>query len=185
MPWKVEENFIVVLGGNTFVNTPNLIMYRGESIFTIERNVDSGYSGISFRIFDETGVKFATIGQNRLFENRKYKGPKSVILEGSVHDYIIKERPSDRVICNIKQKVAAKPAELDVSVSLYMPDGFLFEADPNSINLPMNNQISNCAFSGLGCGISISCQGEPQKPMSVGLGTSLPKEYCRKPFSYK
>ena len=185
MPWNIEENFVVVLGGNTFTNTPNLIVYRGASIFRIERNVDSGYLGISFRIYDETGTKLATIGQNRLFDNKKYKGDKSVSLEGSVHDYLVRELPSGRIICNIRQKEAAAPAELDVSVSLYMPDGCLLEADPNSINLPNSNQFINCAFSGLDCGIRIQCADEPGQQMSVGVQVGAPEEFCRKPFSYQ
>lgn len=186
MPWYVEDKFVVVLGGNAFVNTPNLIFYRGASIFKIERNVDSGYLGISFKIFDETGTKLATIGQNRLFENKRYKGAKSIVLEGGVHDYTVIEKPSGRLICNIKQKEAAKPEELNVSVNLYMPDGFLLQANPGSINLPSALTLSNNAFHGLGCGIAISCPGEPQNVAGgVGMALTAPPEFCARAFSYE
>jgi hypothetical protein len=46
MPWEVEQNFAVGFGNNTFVNTPHLIVYRGVSVFEIERHSDSGYLGV-------------------------------------------------------------------------------------------------------------------------------------------
>ena len=35
--WKLESEFSVRLGGNTYINTPNLIVYKGTSIFRIRR----------------------------------------------------------------------------------------------------------------------------------------------------
>ena len=158
MPWAIEKSFRVVLGGNTFIDTPNLVVYKGESLFTLERNEDSGYLAISFKIYDETKAKIATIGQNRIFMNKKYRGPKTFAIEGGVHDWVLKEKNSGDLICAIKQKEAAKPAELDVSVNLYTPDGLLFSATPESINLRGITMIGN-VFSGLSAGIVINPDG--------------------------
>lgn len=185
MPWEVEEKFEVVLGGSAFINTPNLIVYRGESVFRIERHSDSGYLGISFKIYDESGATLATIGQNRLFINKKYKGPKSIILQGSIHNYSVVERPSERVICNIKRKEESTPAELEVSVALYMPDGFLLQATPNSINLPTNNLMMNSAIDNSDCGILFKCPNDPPERLGAGIVVSVPEEYCRKPVLFK
>lgn len=162
MPWKVEESFRVVLGGNTFVNTPNLVEYQGDSLFSIERNEDSGYLAISFKIYDETGAKIATIGRNRIFMNKKYRGPKTFTIEGGVHDWSLREQSTDSLLCAIKQKEAAAPAELDVSVNLYTPHGLLFAATPEAINLGGIKMTGN-VLVGCRAGIVINRDG------SVGI----------------
>ncbi len=165
MPWNIEKNFRVVLGGNTFIDTPNLVVYKGESLFRFERNEESGYLAVSFRIYDETKAKIATIGQNRIFMNKKYGGPKTFEIEGGVHDWTLKEKGSGDLICAIKQKEAAIPAELDVSVNLYTPDGMLFSATPDAINLGGIQMIGN-VFQGLSAGIVINPDG------SAGIGVA-------------
>jgi hypothetical protein len=188
MPWEIEQNFAVGFGNNTFVNTPHLIVYRGISIFTIERNSDSGYLGVSFKIYDDTGKKLATIGQNRVFTNKNYKGEKFIAIEGSPHDFIVREKPSGREVCNIKRKEkAGADVDLELTVSLYMPDGCLLEITPYGINLPGNIMFQHCVFDGGGGGggLALTCPGEPQPPIPCHIGISVPAEFCGKPFSYK
>ncbi len=165
MPWQVDRSFRVVLGGNTFVDTPNLVEYDGESLFSLERNDESGYLAVSFKIYDESKAKIATIGRNRVFMNKKYRGPKTFAIEGGVHDWVLREKPSDSLICAIKQKEAASPAELDLSVNLYTPDGLFFSATPDSINLGGLKMTGN-VLVGCRAGIVIDRDG------SVGICSS-------------
>ena len=106
-----------------------------ESLIALERNEESGYLTVSFKIYDETKANLATIGRNRIFMNEKYQGSKTFTVEGGVHDWVLREATSAALICAIKQKGAAAPAELDLSVNLYTPDGLFFSATPTSINL--------------------------------------------------
>jgi hypothetical protein len=181
MPWEIEEKYVVVIGGNGFQNIKDLVVYRGAAVFTIERNVDSRYLAISFKIFDEDGHKIATIGQNRLFPNKKYKGDREISLEGEVHNFTVIEKPSGRMICNIRQKEKAVPAELDLSLNLYMPDGFLLSATPDGISIP-GAVIKGSSFVGLG--IRIQCPGEPTSSQAAAILLSVPAEFCRKKFEY-
>lgn len=36
--WTVEDRFSVKLGGNTYINTPNLVVYKGEPLFRMYRS---------------------------------------------------------------------------------------------------------------------------------------------------
>ena len=73
--WTVEPNFKVIIGGMTFIDTPNLIAYRGEPLLRLYRKPD-GCLGIDFDVHDVQGKKMllarmrrsATRGRGPLFE---------------------------------------------------------------------------------------------------------------------
>ena len=58
--WSVEKEFSVKLGGNTYINTPNLIVYKGDPIFKLKRSDEDGILGIDFDVFDNAGNRVAT-----------------------------------------------------------------------------------------------------------------------------
>jgi hypothetical protein len=143
--WEVEERFIVRLGGNTFINVARLIDFRGQSLFTLKRHDDNGYLGIYFEIYDPSGKHVASVKRNEI-----YSGDKAAYkIRSSTTQYQFVERRSGIVICTIKRYEDAHPAELDVSVRLYTPSGFLFDATPEGTNLPgyfiSGNTIADCA----------------------------------------
>ena len=54
--WEVSKDFKVKLGGNYFINTPNLIVEKGISLFRLFRRED-GFLGIDFDIYNSKGTK--------------------------------------------------------------------------------------------------------------------------------
>jgi hypothetical protein len=165
MPWAVEKHFRVVLGGNTFIDTPTLLEYKGQSLFTLERQEETGFLAVSFRIYDEHGAHLGSVVRNDFHPNAHYEGPKSFAISGKVHDWVVEERPAGRVVCAIRQKEAAKPAELHLSVNIFTPDGFLVSATPDSINLRGIIMRGN-TFVGCRAGIVVQADG------SMGLGAA-------------
>lgn len=148
--WSVEENFHVILGGNTYIDTPNLIAYRGAPLFTIKRSDSDGVLGIDFDIFNVSGGHITAIKRNEI-----YLGDKDAYeITLTMNHYIVKEKSSGRVLCDIKRREEAHPAELEVSVTLYTPDGFLLEATPVGTNLP-GMYITGCTFKNNNTGIDI------------------------------
>ena len=148
--WIVEETFKVKIGGNIFINTPNIIMYGEEPLFKMYRSTSDGLLGIDFDIYKENGEKVATIR-------------KSMIVDGNENDfsilkefdhYTITEKSSGRIICDIKKREVAGDVELEVNVQMYTKKGFLFKATPTGTNIGSNlisgNILSNCQ-----CGIYI------------------------------
>lgn len=129
--WEVEDRFKVRLGGNTYINVESLVDYKGESLFTLKRHDDNGYLGIYFNIYDASGNRVASVRRNEIYADDK----DAYELTTSMTRYTLTERASGRVICDIKRYEEAHPAELDVSVHMYTPSGFLFEAGPNQTNL--------------------------------------------------
>lgn len=158
MPWYVEEHFRVVLGGNTFIDTPTLLEYKGESLFTIERQEDTGHLAISFKINDEHGRHRASVVRNVLHLNEHYVGQNPFVINGKVHDWVIGEEGTGKLVCAIRQKEAAKPAELQVSVNLYTSDGQLVSATPDDINL-RGIIMRRCTFERCRAGIVIGPDG--------------------------
>lgn len=129
--WQVEERFHVRLGGNTYINTPNLVVYKETPLFVIKRSDSDGLLGIDFDIFDAQGKRVATIRRGMIVQGDK----NNYELYEGANRFTVTEKASGRMLCEIKKRREASPAELDVWVKLYTPDGFLFDASPNETNL--------------------------------------------------
>lgn len=147
--WAIEKEFSVKLGGNTYINTPNLVVYKGDSLFRISRSENDGILGIDFDIYDPHGKRIATVR-------------RSVVVQGDAANYDIKtghaeytvtEKSSGRLVTSVKRR-DAQGAELEVSVRLYAPDGFLFDATPTQTNVG-GVVMSGCTFKNCHAGIAI------------------------------
>src|SRR3989304_6526226 len=108
----------VKLGGNTYINTPNLVVYKGESLFRIYRSESDGMLGIDFDVFDSQKKRIATVR-------------KGIVVQGDANNYDIKsghdeysvtEKNSGRLVASVKRR-GVQGAELEVTVQLYAPDG--------------------------------------------------------------
>ena len=130
--WYMEDKFRVIIGGNTYINTPNILVYKGKPLFLIKRSDRDGLLGIDFDIFDKNGKRVATIRKGVVVQGNKEDYD---IMEG-MDRYIVTEKASGRIICEIRKRAEAPNAEFEVSVKLYTPDGFLFDASPEETNLP-------------------------------------------------
>ena len=128
--WTVETEFAVHLGGNTYINTPNLIVYKGTSIFRMRRSDNDGILGIDFDVFDAKGKRVAKFAKGVVVQGDEanYK------IEGSHDTYSVTERSSGRVVAQVQRR-GVKGAELDVHVHMYLPNVFLLGAGPNATNL--------------------------------------------------
>lgn len=142
--WYKEDKFIVKLGSNFYENTPNLIVYKGENLFVIKRSEGNGLLGIDFNIYDEKGNKIAVVKEGRIYSGDE----KKFEIIKTKDEYILKNRETGAMICDIKKRSMADHAELDVNVSLYTKDGFLINATPESTNIGSNafrgNYIKDC-----------------------------------------
>ena len=148
--WYKEDNFKVKIGGNYYIDTPNIIVYKGESIFSIVRAERSDLLGINFEIYDKRGEKIASVKQGRI-----YKGNADLYEIISEKDrYTLIEKATDKTICDIKKRELAGESELEVTVNLYTKDGFLIEATPTKTNIATNS-IKGSTFTNCGAGIAV------------------------------
>ena len=69
--WHLEDNFRVIIGGNTYINVPNIIVYQEKPLFTLKRREKDGQLGIDFDIFDKNGARIATIRRNRIVQGNE------------------------------------------------------------------------------------------------------------------
>jgi hypothetical protein len=148
--WHVEDKFRVIIGGNTYINIPNIVVYKGESLFTLKRREKDGQLGIDFDIFDKKGHRIATMRGNRIVQGNE--DDYEMIRE--LDRYAVVEKSSGRVICDIRRRAEAPHSELEVSVELYTKDGFLFKANPEETNIGGITLRGN-VFSDLNAGIVI------------------------------
>lgn len=126
-----EKEFHIRLGGNTYIDVPTLIAFKGEPLFGVFRQED-GYLAVDFQVYDKTGTKVASIRRNAI-----YFGDKEAyeIDAGSQDHTSLKDKRSDIILVDIKKRQDAAPAELDVSVRTYLPNGQLLDLGPDSTNL--------------------------------------------------
>ncbi|TAK97114.1 hypothetical protein EPO05_00085 [Patescibacteria group bacterium] len=147
--WQIENEFKVIIGGNTYINTPNILVYKGTSLFTIRRS-DDGLLGIDFDVYDKQGKRAATIKKGVIVQGNQ----SEYTITTGMDRYTLTENKTGAVICDIKKRSQAVNAELEVSVKLYTPDGFLFDATPTKTNIG-GMQMTGCVMSNCGAGIVI------------------------------
>lgn len=146
--WYKEDKFIIKIGSNTYENVPNLIVYKGENIFTIYRAESTEIIGIDFEIYNSKGEKVATVRQGRIYSGVK----ENYEIIFNQYEYLLIEKESGRVICEIKKRIKTDIFELEVNVSLYTKDGFLINATPEKTNLG-GIQMRECHFANLNSAI--------------------------------
>ncbi len=148
--WRIEENFRVKVGGNTFVNARNLILYKDECLFTIKRTED-GFIGIDFDVFDEKGERLATIRRGNVVQGNT----DDYIINHPLDRYFVVEKATGKTICDVRRRSKSPDAELEVSVRLYTRDGFLIDVSPNGTNLK-GVHFSGNTFNNVETGIAIN-----------------------------
>ena len=148
--WHVEDRFRAIIGGNTYVNVANLVVYRGTSLFTLKRRKSDGQLGIDFDVFDKSGARIATVRGNRIVQGNE--DDYEIIREAD--RYAVVEKATGKVICDIRRRSQAPESELEVSVELYTPEGFLFKATPKETNIK-GIALRGNVFENLGAGIVI------------------------------
>jgi len=151
--WTIEDHFKVIIGGNTYIDVTNLIVYKGKTLFTLKRHDDNGELGIYFEIYDAKGKHVASVKRNQIYQTAS--GKELYLLEGSMDELTLREKATAQAVCQVRRKNAT-PAELEVSVRLHTPDGFLFNATPDSTNLSGGIRISGSVISKCATGIRIA-----------------------------
>ena len=128
--WQVEKEFSVKLGGNTYINTPNLIVVQGKSLFKVYRSESDGMLGIDFDVYNSSGNKVATIRKGIVVN-----GDEDAYQITSGHEkYSVTEKSSGKEIVSVQRRNVSG-AEIEVSVELYTKTGFLLNATPESTNV--------------------------------------------------
>ena len=148
--WQVENEFSVKLGGNTYINTPNLIMVQGESLFNIYRSESDGILGIDFDVYNSSGSKVATVRKGIVVS-----GDEGAYKISTGHEkYSVTERSTGKEIVSVQRRNVSG-AELEVSVELYTKTGFLLNASPTSTNVG-GLTMTGCVIKDCGAGLSIN-----------------------------
>jgi hypothetical protein len=106
--------------------------------------------GIDFDVFDATGNRVATFRKGIVVQGDS----DNYIIQTGHDEYTVKERTSGRLIANVKRR-GAEGAELEVSVHLFTPDGFLFDATPTQTNVG-GVMMTGCVIKDCGTGINIT-----------------------------
>lgn len=83
-----------------------LAAYRSEALV---------YSAhIDFDVYDQQGDKVATVRRNEVYMGNK----ADYTINGTMNRYTVTENATGTVICDIRKRADAEPAELEVSVRL-------------------------------------------------------------------
>ncbi len=150
--WQVEDKFRVIIGGNTYINVPNIVVYKETPLFTMKRSESDGSLEIDLEIFDEKGARIATVRRGMIVQGNQ----DAYEIKEEADRYSVMEKATGQVICDIRKRAQAENTELEVSVKLYTPDGFLFEATPEHTNLAQSILLSGNVFQNMSTGILIA-----------------------------
>ena len=146
--WHVDRNCKVKLGGNFYINVERLVDYKGSSLFTVKRRESDGLLGIDLDVYDPKGKKVATARHGTVVAG----DAQNYEITHDPHHYTVKEKSTGRVVCDIRRRDAAEEADIEVTVDLFMPDGFHLQADPDQTNIggiQMSGNIIDTSQAGI------------------------------------
>jgi hypothetical protein len=146
--WEIERNFKAKIGGNYFINCESLISYDDESLFMVERRESDGCLGIDFDVYDKNSQKVATIRNGNVVHGNV--GVYEIRHGADCHK--VMEKATGRIIVQIDRN--PPDADIAVSVNMYLPNGFLLKATPDSINIESSEMAGN-TFAACTSGIAI------------------------------
>lgn len=150
--WEIERNFKAKIGGNYFSNCDSLISYDDKSLFTVKRRESDGRLGIDFDVYDKNSQKIATIRHGNVIH-----GNVDVYeIRHGADCYKVMEKATGKIIVQIDKN--PPDADIAVSVNMYLPNGFLLEATPDSINIGSSEMVGN-TFAACTSGIAIGKSG--------------------------
>lgn len=148
--WEIVKNVKVKVGGNYFVNCESLISYRDKPLFTLKRRDSDGRLGIDFDVYDKQGKKVATIRRGNVVEG----DTSAYDIEHGADCHKVTEKTTGRVIVQVDKKPPS--VDIAVSVNMYLPNGFLLEATPDTINIGSLKIVGNTYSCKTGIAIGVS-----------------------------
>ena len=149
--WKVPEHFKVIIGGNTYIDCPTIIDYKGERVFELRRSDADGYLGINFDVYAANRSKVATVRNGQFVGPR----PEGFKIEASHDHYSLLEEATGRSVCELKlREKAPGDAEIEAAAMMYMPDGVVLRFTPTETNLP-GVAIKGCTFQACQAAIKV------------------------------
>ncbi|MBZ5524828.1 MAG: hypothetical protein LAP21_21535 [Acidobacteriia bacterium] len=143
--------FTVKLGGMNFINVKNIMMFRGEPLFTVYRSESDGALSVNFEVFDSNGNKLASVKQNRIYPH--HEQAKNLQLGGNASTYTLTDTANNKMLVRIDKREAAE-TELDVFLHTYLPNGVLFNASPDGTSLA-SHFFKGVTIADAGVGVNI------------------------------
>jgi hypothetical protein len=118
--WTVPEKYVVIIGGNKYINCATIIDYKGQHVFELHRSTSDGYLGIDCDLHAKTGQRIGTV-RNGVFVPPVPPGYS--VHEGPDH-YTLTENTTGRVVCDIRLRAQASgDAEIEVAAAQVHVDG--------------------------------------------------------------
>ena len=143
--WIVPEEYVVVLGGNKYVNCKTIVDYKGSNVFELLRSATDGYLGISFDLHDKSGKRVGTV-RNGVFVT---PGPEGYSIRDGADHYTLTEDATGRVVCDLRfRSLATGDAEIEVAADMYMPDGFLLKFSSAETKIGGTRMMGNVFVGG-------------------------------------
>jgi len=157
MPWDIPGLYAVKIGGNYFVNCETLIAFEDVPLFTVTRRESDGRLGIDFDVYGNTGDKLAVIrrgnivdGDTSAFDIRHGPDCHEMFFKGEDRRLCRIDKSPGPVVVRAGNQEHTLPLELAVSVTTYLPNGFLMEATAERTNLQgvtmIGNVLGACRF---------------------------------------
>jgi len=100
-------------------------------VLTVQRATRSGDLKVSIDIYDEQGQQEAAVRETGLVRG----DPESFSVSVTENQFEVIDCRRSRVVCTIRRRANARDTDIDVSLLLHTPDGFLVHANPDQTNL--------------------------------------------------
>jgi len=137
-----QDTCAIKLGGGVYIiDCEKPLLYHNYPIFTVPKSNNDPYReprnliGISFDVYNANGKIIAKVTEGRL----TYGDKNRFIIESTSDEFLLKEKNTNWLICRILTPGPPHKLNYDCELwlwmNLYMPNGFLFKATPEQMNV--------------------------------------------------
>ncbi len=128
--WLTRPDLTFRLAGERFANVAIVLAFRGDPIFRMWRKPQTGMLETSLDIFGDDSARLASVRNAYVVE-----GPVSrYAVESTSTLYRVTDLDSGRELVNLVRH-SIEDAELEVSFSLFLPNGLHVQACPSRTSL--------------------------------------------------
>ena len=136
-----KDTCAIKLGGVYMIDSEKPILCRNHLIFTVPKSNNNPYRephnliGISFDVYNANGKIIAKVTEGRL----TYGDKNRFVIESTSDEFLLQEKNTSWLICRILKPGPPHKLQYDCELwmwmNLYMPNGFLFQATPEEMNV--------------------------------------------------
>ena len=144
------QKVTVKMGGANFIDCKSLVTFGGQEVVSIRKAADGTWL-LNAEVYNEAGRLSASVHDNQTTAT-------GVVFTQNANEIQLTDKYTGRKLCHFKLKTSAdgKPAEIEATLNMYLPNGTLLQCTPEASNQTVLETMRGTTSKNKDAGYSIS-----------------------------